>query len=959
MTKTDRTARGYLSLKWQAVISVSLVLIFSFGLLTINGRSNLEQTFESERERVFFDRQKAVSASLDTIKLQLQRLAGHMQGQAFLSNGTLDTKGLEKTISTHWDQLSFDWGVDSIVILSPEDTEKGTWGRPMDIANFPQEWLKTARETEATVSQIWCPTSCTQVAVVPVILDSAEVGLLIMASSLADAVLYFQSNTDADVGILVDHQRQTESADHQLINWRYDLAALTGAPTSYEVLKELSKEKKFNEVKDQRNIRLWNWQFYEVSFIPLTASLDENIAQLVVVDNVTTEMTRLDNTLRYLVIVSAIALVVTELVLLGLLWLPMMRLQKVSQVLPMLANNTHRKINNLLKPSIGRGIVRNEIHELFDSTISLSHRLEELDKTVESRTQRLKNRSQELLKERNFVTSLLDNVHIVILTQDSESNIKLLNSEGNRLIEYDRELNISQSKFTDHLDEADKYAFFNGLEKLSAGVVTEFRQEIDFTDSSGNPLHMEWFHSVLPKSVAEGELILSVGLDLTARKVAESNLAWLADHDPLTELYNRRRFQTEFERVLNATKSKNNSGALIFFDIDQFKTVNDTSGHPMGDQLLREIAKKLRESANNKDIVARLGGDEFAILLENCGSDCAIDYAERFCDSVRQTRISNNGSTHRISLSMGIAVFPDHGKSADELMANADLAMYRAKAASNARSNWHLYSNQTPDREELYNRVNWKQQIEHALEHNRFVLYFQPILDIRSGYISHYESLVRMVGESGKIIPPGAFIPVAEQTGLIYEIDVHIVQLAIEALHAFHEHDSDISLSVNLSARAVATSQFIDLVEKSAIDRPFERSKLLFELTETSAVEDVTAAAKEIEKFRDLGYRFAIDDFGVGFSSWYYLRELPVDYVKIDGSFVRKLSTNMEDRLFVKAINDVAQGLGKKTIAEFVEDQYSLALLSAMGVNFAQGYQIGKPQPLETTLETFAEPVKL
>ncbi len=957
MTDSISPAKSFLSLKWQAVISVSLVLIFSFGLLTINGRSNLEQTFESERERVFFDRQKAVSASLDTIKLQLQRLAGHMQGQAILIKDTTRSQALIQTIATHWDQLNFDWGVDSITILSPSNNVSGHWGQEIGLETFPVDWLETARSTEATVSQVWCPTICTQVAIVPVILERGSIGLMILSSSLADAVLYFQTITDADIGILVDHQRQTESADHQLISWRYDLAALTGAPTTYEVLKELSKERKFAEVKDQRNIRQWNWQFYEVSFIPLTASLDENIAQLVVIDNVTTEMNRLDTTLRYLVIASAIALILTEAVLLAMLWLPMLRLQKVSQVLPLLANNTHRKINKLLTPSIGKAVIRNEIHELYDSTISLSHTLEELDKMVESRTSRLKNRSQELLQEKNFVTSLLNNVHIVILTQDYNSNIKLLNSEGKRIIDFDEE-SEKDFKFVNQLEDEDKVKFFDGLEKLNNGTLTEFRHELDFVDMHGNPLHMEWFHSVLPKSLSEGDLILSVGLDLTARKIAEKNLAWLADHDPLTELFNRRRFQKEFERVLKYANRNNKAGALIFFDIDQFKAVNDTSGHPMGDQLLREIAKKLKSSANPRDIIARLGGDEFAILLEECGSPCAIKFAEDFCDAIKHTKISNNGSTHRISLSMGIAVFPDHGKAADELMANADLAMYRAKATSNARSNWELYSSQTQDKEELYHRINWKQQIEHALENDRFVLYFQPILDIRSGYISHYESLVRMIDDSGKIIPPITFIPVAEQTGLIYEIDVHIVRLAVKALRAFHQYDPDISLSVNLSARALSNKQFINLVEQCVKSSPLERSKLLFELTETSALEDVDAAAQEIERFKKLGYRFAIDDFGVGFSSWYYLRQLPVDYVKIDGSFVRKLSSNMEDRLFVKAINDVAQGLGKKTIAEFVEDQYSLALLSAMGVNYAQGYQIGKPQPLDVTLESLAEPLK-
>lgn len=936
--------KGFLSLKWQAVLSVSFILVLGVGLITYFGKNNLEQTYANQRDRVFQDRRQAVTGALQAMQLQLLQLAGHMQGLAGLSAGGA-REAMVDTLERNWDQLNFEWGVEAIELFAADGAIIGAWGGRSPEASLSADWIARANRLEAPVAEVWCQRSCWQTVNVPVFLDQMNVGILSLTRSLAGAVLQFHSATAADVGILVPRAgEQPGSLDglRTLQHWQHDVVALTGAPLTYNLLDHVSSTLTMAGLEHDRAVQLWRERHYEISLIALNQAADTRAARMVVVEDVSADLQRLQSTLAGFFLAAIAILLLAEAVLLWLLWLPMVRLQVVAKALPMLAQSSRDLTVNLTRLR-GPKLIRNEIHDLFDAAILLSRKLDSLDMTVKSRTKGLKRRSRELLEERNFVTTLLNNVHVIILTQDREGCVRLLNSEGQRLTGVGSN-GLHDVYFTDYVENDDRAKVKQGIGELFLGKTQQFHHESDFICESGKRLHMDWYHSHLPNTHSGGELVLSVGLDLTARKIAERNLAWLADHDPLTELFNRRRFQTEFAQALKKYERFRQPGALVFFDVDQFKTVNDASGHPAGDRLLCEIAVKLGHAVRETDTLARLGGDEFAILMEQTDCDGAVALANKLCELISDTEVIGNNKLHRITISVGIALYPEHGESVDELMANADFAMYKSKAESNARSNWHLYSADAPERYELQKRVDWKARIKDALDDQRLLLHFQPILDVSGDCISHYEALVRMHDERGNLVSPGMFIPIAEKTGLIHEIDRYVVNMAVVALDRFRRQGRDITLSVNLSAKAIANSEFVATIEGLVKQYAVDRSRLIFELTETSAVEDIVTAAEVIGRCCKLGYKFALDDFGVGFASWFYLRRLPVDYVKIDGSFVRHLAKNFEDRLFVKAINDVAQGLGKKTIAEFVEDEVSLQLLTEFGVDYAQGYYIGKPQ---------------
>ena len=435
---------------------------------------------------------------------------------------------------------------------------------------------------------------------------------------------------------------------------------------------------------------------------------------------------------------------------------------------------------------------------------------------------------------------------------------------------------------------------------------------------------------------------LSVDLEgaLAARIEAEHNLVWLADHDPLTNLYNRRRFQEVFDRMLALSIRYQRTGALLFFDLDQFKYVNDLSGHQAGDALLLLVASSLRDAVRHSDVLARLGGDEFALVLPEGGAEEAIYMANKLLHDLKQVDFSSNGRVHKVSCSIGITLFPDHGSELNELLANADMAMYQAKEAGGQR--WHLYSPDEQAKELLATRAKWRERITRALIDDAFELHYQPIYDIRAKRVTRYETLVRMRDNAGNLIFPDNFIPVAEQSGQIHEIDRWVIRESIDRVRSHR----GLSLSVNLSGRVLDDPSLLQWFHDELAQSGIDPADLIVEITETAAVANVQDAISFMRKIKALGCRFALDDFGSGFASFAYLRQLPVDIVKIDGAFIQHLPHSTEDQLFVKALTDVAKGLGKTTVAEFVEDAETLTLLESFGVDFAQGYHIGRPSPM-------------
>ena len=432
-------------------------------------------------------------------------------------------------------------------------------------------------------------------------------------------------------------------------------------------------------------------------------------------------------------------------------------------------------------------------------------------------------------------------------------------------------------------------------------------------------------------------------LDITEHKTAEDRIVFLAEHDPLTGLINRRRFQKELERSISYAQRYDQQGAVLFLDLDQFKYVNDTYGHQYGDEYLLDISRRLSRVLRRTDVLGRLGGDEFGIIIPKTTLSEAYTVGMSLLGALAQEKQDLVAGTVPASASIGVALFPSQSAVPSDLLAKADAAMYTAK--HRGRSQVHVYSE---DDNELWNmqaKIHWEERIRWALSEDRFRLYYQPVVDLRSGLITHYEVLLRMLGEDGELITPAAFIETAERFGLIREIDRWVVQAAIARQGKSVAEAKPVSLAINLSGRHFSSQDMLQLVKETIEKYQADPGSLMFEVTETEAVENLHKAREFINALRRLGCRFALDDFGIGFSSFQYLRNLPVDYVKIDGSFVRNLHVDADDRIFVKAIAELAQGLGIPCIAEFVENGHIVAVLKEMGVHLGQGYHLARPGP--------------
>ncbi len=446
--------------------------------------------------------------------------------------------------------------------------------------------------------------------------------------------------------------------------------------------------------------------------------------------------------------------------------------------------------------------------------------------------------------------------------------------------------------------------------------------------------------SLSPVRDGAGEVIAisTIDRDITERRRFEERLRQLAEKDPLTGLPNRRAFEEKLAARVADARSRGGIGAVLLLDLDAFKYVNDAFGHAAGDDLLRSVARVLKARIRRDDVLARLGGDEFAILVPSADQAAASVVGNSVLNAIRDHVVPISARPISVTVSIGIACY-DIGAAVDdggEVLAAADRAMYVAKESGRDR-----VASAARSKKPVETRLGWEHRIRNALERDLFVLHYQPIVDLRTGVVTRYEALLRMNDAEG-LTTPAAFLEVAERHGLIHAVDRWVAGEAIEMLAG----NPGLVLEVNLSARSLDDPQILELIRDGLRARRVEPERLCFEITETAAVGNIDIARRMAKALQRLGCTFALDDFGAGFGSFHYLKHIPAEYLKIDGDFVRPPRTKA-DELIIEAIVRIAKGLGKRTIAEWVEDAATLEFVRGAGVDFAQGYEIGRPLPAE------------
>ena len=431
--------------------------------------------------------------------------------------------------------------------------------------------------------------------------------------------------------------------------------------------------------------------------------------------------------------------------------------------------------------------------------------------------------------------------------------------------------------------------------------------------------------------------------DITKLRNITKKMTYQATHDVLTSLINRREFERRLEQAVEEVKHDGKNHSLCYMDLDQFKAVNDSCGHVAGDELLKQISSKINSIIRTSDTFARLGGDEFGLLLIGCSIKKAATIAEEIRKVVEEFRFHWDNKTFKVGISIGIVILNKQSGSIKKIQSAADTACYIAK--EQGRNRVHIYEAESSATTKHANETNWLNRINIALDNNKFILFFQKIVSINNHNHEHYEVLIRMIGEDGHTIPPNSFIPAAERFDIMSSVDNWVIKNTL--LIMINKQYENIDFSINLSGQSLSDSKFMQDCIKQISLSTVAPERLCFEITETAMIQNLSNAIRSVSTLRGLGCKIALDDFGSGLSSFAYLKNLPVDYLKIDGSLIKDMENDEVNITMVKSIIHIGQSMGLKTIAEYVENDAILNILRELGIDFVQGYGVAKPIPLE------------
>jgi PAS domain S-box/diguanylate cyclase (GGDEF) domain len=912
----------FFSLKWKLLIPLTLAMAAGTMVLTWFNDQTLRQQIVRNRNDSGV-RNQALFEFLDAQnRRQLIDAGGWLADLLALDPHGFDPSATASpdaasrlTMQRYWEQLSLTQGLTSLGYYDAGRRRLEHFGdQPASTAQI-DAGLAEVLARDLPVGGLSCAARCQYYGMVPVLRAGNTVGVVVVSSDLSALLSAFGRSSGRALGVAVGSTvKASTTADFV---------------RTFDVVKlpPLAAGVPFDLATSRVGDRVYEWQrfaFPDADGVQPTLLTRKDISS----DARALERGFLNNLLTGI----AVFVLAEGVLLLALLWL-MRRMNRVSGGLPLLGQGRWAEAREHLQLRHYR--LRDELGLLETATLDLADQLEALDQADNTQKLAMRKLIDTLSNERDFVGGLLDTAQALILTQTRNGVIRMVNRYAETLTGVSQSQHLGRDYFEQMIAESERDACRTRIAEHFAHDPRSLRIEARL-DSPAGSRNIAWVHSLLRAKGEDDALILSVGLDLTELKSAEARANFLSEFDPLTGLYNRQAFKARLDVLLaDGDDAAASGGALMLIDLDNFKAINDLVGHQAGDAMIRQMADRLQMLNPLPLLVARLGGDDFALYFAPQPDAQLIQTARLICQGDRSRELA--------TACIGLAVCAG-GCDTGSLLAHADLALSQARAKGHA--NWHLYRAEDSAHQHLRDHNEQLALITEGLHEHRLALYLQPVIALADDALSHYEVLLRLNTRDGRVLPPAAMIAAAEQSGLIREVDQWVCQQSLQLI-AGH---AGLKLAVNLSARSLDNPDLPQHIADWLHAAGVSPSQLTLEITETAALNRIDTAGAQLADIQALGCKLALDDFGVGFSTFNYLKQLPVDYVKIDGSFIRTLDVNADDRVFVKALVDAIHGYGKLAVAEFVENADILEWVRRLGIDYAQGYYHGRPEPAASVL---------
>jgi diguanylate cyclase (GGDEF)-like protein/PAS domain S-box-containing protein len=871
------------------------------------------QSFLAELEQSSTELQKTASLMATDIERIRLRNADDL-GQAFFFSGIESIQFLNMTGA-----VTFAWHGEGLNTLPGRDINQRA-ASEITSNGRPQAYLE-------------CRQTCVLHAFLPTLTETGEEIIISIARDIDETIRSFSLLANVDVVVLAPLNQPAGDADRQLSHWKRRVMLVTQPDATLPLLRdfESTASKPANQSVLLKQVAERSLAITTVDLPPIYAA--NGVSVLLIADE-TDEVTAIRARAYQDIAVAVVSSLLIGLILGIALGNPMSRLLRVASAMPLLAEGKFEAG----RQAIGSGTkaaITDEVDDLETAALQLTDDLETMQIRINESRQALTNMVDDLTRARAFSDRLLDTAPLIIVLHEPQGRIQRMNQFGHNATGWKPE-DIYGQPVRWLIPDKDTF----GMPKTPAGSADPHMREYEgsMCCADGKARKVHWMQA--PIDSETGPMVLSVGLDLTQQRETESRLRWLSSHDVITQLPNREQLAHELQGSLLDVKSEGLSLALILVDIDQLQDINDAHGLLEGDRALKAVADCLKKQCANL-FISRSGGDEFTLLIPGADAKSAVKEATDICRAVSALPFECHGRLVTLSVSVGVAVYPEHGTTAEELHTNAAVALGQAKRMSPGHA--RLVTLDEEIRALKERRVHMRGEISKAIAEDRLLLHYQPIMHLPTGRISHCEALVRMRGDDGQLIPPGSFIPVAEHTGQISAIDRLVISKALQAQTEAMQQGHVLKVSINIAAKSFEDPAFFDDFSRAVTQSGADPTQLIVEILETEAIANFDTARKILRKIREFGSHFALDDFGIGFTSFEYLRELPVSYVKIDQSFIKHLKERTQDQELVRSMNDMIHRLGILSVAEGIEDHESFEYLKNLGVDYGQGYYISRP----------------